>query len=351
MDNKKISVIMPVYNAEKWLEQCVASIQNNTYSNLEIICVNDGSTDNSLKVLQKIASRDERVVVVTKENEGVSKARNYAMARATGEYIMFVDADDWIEPDTCEKAIAAITRYNADIVMWSYISETESRSSAKVILPQDTYFDKAALRTKIHRRFIGAMGEELSHPELVDSLCPVWGKLYRRSIIEKDHTQFVDLKEIGTYEDGFFNLEVFGNADSAVYLAEYLYHYRRSTTESVTSGYRDRLFDQWQNLFRRMDSYISENQLPQEYRVALNNRIALSILGLGLNTVAAEKSMVWKIAQIRRILSQPQYRAAYRSLDYSYFPIHWKLFYGCARMRFSFGVYVLLNAVNYIISK
>lgn len=351
MENVKISVIIPVYNAESWIEKCINSIQNSTYDNLEIICINDGSTDNSLEVLQRIANRDDRVIVETKENEGVSRARNYGMARSTGEYLMFVDADDWIEPDTCEKAVAAMFRYNADIVMWSYISETESRSSAKVMFPRETFFDKQLLRTKLHRRFIGVMGEELAHPELADSLCPVWGKLYRRSVIEKGCIRFVDLEEIGTYEDGLFNLEVFGNAVSAVYLAEYLYHYRRGTTESVTSGYRDGLYAQWQNLFRKMDSYISGNHLPQEYKDALNNRIALSILGLGLNTVSAEKTVTWKITEIRRIISQPQYRAAYQSLDYSYFPMHWKLFYGFARMRFSFGVYVLLKAVNYIISK
>lgn len=262
-----ISVIIPVYNAEQYLMQCLDSVVNQTYPNLEIICVNDGSEDSSLTILQQYAHKDARVRILEKKNAGVSGARNDGLACAQGSHIMFVDADDWIEPETCEKAIHGMFAYDADIVMWSYISETENRSSQKVIFSQTTVFEKEEVRTKLHRRFIGAIGEELTHPELVDSLCPVWGKLYKRSLIEKSGAKFVDLAEIGSYEDGFFNLEVFGEANKAVYLAEYAYHYRRDTSTSVTSGYNPRLFSQWQRLYDRMESYIQANHLGKTYQI------------------------------------------------------------------------------------
>ena len=180
-----VSVIIPVYNVERYLAQCLDSVINQTYPNLEIICVNDGSGDGSPDILRRYADEDARIQVIDKANGGVSRARNDALDCARGEYIMFVDSDDWVEPDACENAVNAMREYDADIVMWSYVSETENRSSRKVIFPETTVFEKEEVRAKLHRRFVGAMGEELSHPELVDSLCPVWGKLYRRSLIQK----------------------------------------------------------------------------------------------------------------------------------------------------------------------
>ena len=324
-----VSVIIPVYNVERYLAQCLDSVINQTYPNLEIICVNDGSRDGSPDILRRYADEDARIQVIDKANGGVSQARNAALDCACGEYIMFVDSDDWVEPDACENAVNAMREYD----------------------PETTVFEKEEVRAKLHRRFVGAMGEELSHPELVDSLCPVWGKLYRRSLIQKSGARFVDLAEIGSYEDGFFNLEVFGKADRVVYLAAYLYHYRRDGSSSVTSGYNPRLYDQWQTLYDRMEAIIRSNQLGSEYEAALNNRIALGILGLGLNITVSTQSMGKKVKDIHRIIRQERYRKAYKNLPLNYFPIHWKLFYGCARHGFAFGVYVLLTVIQRIISR
>lgn len=344
-----VSIIVPVYNAGKYLEKCLDSLLGQTYQNLEILCVNDGSRDNSLDILQDYSKRDSRIHLINKENAGVSQARNVALQEATGDYILFVDADDWVDADTCEEVVACAVSEQANIVMWSYCSETNSRSSRKEIFPEKRIFTDNEVKMQLHRRFVGVLKEELTHPELADALCPVWGKLYRKELL--DGIEFIDLRKIGTYEDGFFNLEVFGKAAKVVYLPEYYYHYRRSTTESVTSGYRQELFAQWQNLFAQMSRYIEENHLPVQYQEALQNRIALSIQGLGLNIVSADKSETWMIREIRSIISRPEYREAYRNLDYTYFPIHWKLFYGCARFGCAMGVYVLLRVIHNIISK
>lgn len=344
-----VSIIVPVYNAGKYLEKCLDSLLGQTYQNLEILCVNDGSRDNSLDILQEYSRRDSRIHLINKENAGVSQARNDALKRASGDYVMFVDADDWVDAETCEKVVASAVSEQADIIMWSYCSETNSRSSRKEIFPEKRIFTDSEVKMQLHRRFMGVLKEELAHPELADALCPVWGKLYWKSLLEG--IKFIDLHTIGTYEDGFFNLEAFGKATKVVYLPEYFYHYRRSTTESVTSGYRKELFSQWQNLFAQMSRYIDKNRLPEQYREALRNRIALSIQGLGLNIVSADKTGTWMIREIRSIISLPEYKEAYRNLDYTYFPIHWKLFYSCARFGCAVGVYVLLKVILKIISK
>lgn len=344
-----ISIIIPVYKAESYLSKCLDSICGQTYPNLEIICVNDSSPDNSLNILHDYSKRDSRIYVIDKENEGVSSARNAGLAAASGEYIMFVDADDWIDLDICQIAVDAVKKYHADVVLWSYVSENKESQSFKTLFSGDKEFSEDECRQLLHRRFVGICGEELAHPELADSLCPVWGKLYKREVMQRSGARFVDLSEIGTYEDGLFNLEVFGEVKKAVYLDKCFYHYRRDNTGSATSGYNQYLFDRWQNLYQRMAEYITANNLPLIYEEALQNRRALGILGLGLNVLNADVSATRKIKMIKEIITQPKYRQAYSNLCMRYFPPHWKLFYYSAAKGCAVSVFVLISIIRKII--
>ncbi len=117
MDQPLITVIIPVYNMELYLERCLDSVLNNTYRNLEVICVDDGSKDCSLEILRRYEAADSRIVLITKENGGVSSARNAGLDRMTGEYVTFVDPDDFVHPQYIEILYYAITKTNADLVM------------------------------------------------------------------------------------------------------------------------------------------------------------------------------------------------------------------------------------------
>lgn len=348
--NALISIVIPIYNAERFLPKCLDSILDQTYTNLEVICVNDSSPDNSLEVLNKYAEKDSRIRMVDKENEGVSAARNAGLSVASGEYVMFVDADDWIDPKTCQTAVDAMTEYQVDVVLWSYVSENHGNQSFKKLFNGDMVFEEEICKQRLHRRFVGIVDDELAHPELADALCPVWGKLYKWEVIQKSGARFVDLSEIGTYEDGLFNLEVFGEVKKAVYLDKCFYHYRRDNTGSATSKYNPNLFNQWQNLYYRMREYITERNLPDVYMQALQNRRALGMLGLGLNILSADSSIFRKLHLIRAILKDERYICAYRNLDFQFFPIHWKVFYGLAKYKISVGVCTLLKVIQKIIS-
>ncbi len=347
--NALISIVIPVYNAEKYLPKCLDSILDQTYSNLEVICVNDSSPDNSLEVLNRYAEKDSRFHVIDKENEGVSAARNAGLSEAFGEYVMFVDADDWIDAETCQIAVNAMTDYQADVILWSYVSENHGNQSFKKLFDGDTVFEEEMCKQRLHRRFVGIAGDELAHPELADALCPVWGKLYKREVIQKSGATFVDLSEIGTYEDGLFNLEVFGEVKKAVYLDRCMYHYRRDNIGSTTSKYNPHLFNRWQNLYNRIEEYIKNKNYPVLYDQALQNRRALGLLGLGLNIVEADFSAIKKVQLIQQILTDERYEAAYRKLDFHYFPIHWKVFYICAKYKLSVGIFIQLKVIISII--
>ena len=347
MDNPLISIIIPVYNTERYLSQCLDSVIGQTYDNLEIICVNDGSMDDSLRVLEQYVQQDSRIKLISQANSGASVARNKALNIALGEYIMFVDSDDWIELDTCEKAIVAIEKYDADVVMWDYIREFSDMSKPKSIFRENVIFENEELK-KIHRRFIGIVGEELKKPENADALSTIWCKLYKRKYIYSNNIRFYDIRKIGTYEDGLFNLDVFGKIDRAVYINEYLYHYRKDNESSVTRKYKFDLQAKHENLHQYMQEYIISHNLGGSYKIALNNRIAFELVAYGLNILQLSNR---RLRAIKDVITNIYYKQAYYKLEYKYMPIHWKLFYGCAKRGCAVGVFVLLWCINKIIRR
>ena len=314
----RVSIVVPVYNVERYLRQCLDSLVNQTYQNVEIICVDDGSTDASSEILTEYALKNSRVRVIRQKNSGLSAARNVGFSFATGEYVMYVDSDDWIDVRTCEKAVFKAEEHAADLVMWPYIREFSDHSAPKAIFSEEKTFHAAECR-ELQRRMIGLLGTELAHPENADALCTVWGKLYLRELIAQNDIHFTDLQRIGTYEDGLFNLHYLAHVKNATYIPDYLSHYRKNS--GMTSKYRKELAAQWKNLFSDMRSYIELEKCGDDFDAALNNRISLSIIGLGLNALALPNREA--LREIRDILSEKEYRAAIKTLPMRYFPPHW----------------------------
>ena len=338
-----VSIIVPVYNVERYLRQCLDSLVNQTYQNIEIICVDDGSTDASSEILTEYALKNSKVRVIRQENSGLSVARNVGFSFATGKYVMYVDSDDWIDVCTCEKAVFKAEEHAADLVMWPYIREFPNRSAPKVIFLEEKTFHAAECR-ELQRRMVGLLGTELAHPENADALCTVWGKLYLRELIAQNDIHFTDLQRIGTYEDGLFNLHYLAHVKNATYIPDYLSHYRKNS--GMTSKYRKELAAQWKNLFSDMRSYIELGKCGDDFDAALNNRISLSIIGLGLNALALPNREA--LREIRDILSEKEYRAAIKTLPMRYFPPHWWTFFACCKLNFASGVFLLLKCMERI---
>ena len=347
--SKTISVIIPAYNAERFLGESLDSVLAQTYTELEIIVVNDASSDGTAAVIERYAARDRRVRAVHKSvNEGVSYARNDALDLATGEYLLFVDSDDWIEPDTCQRAVESLQTHGADLVLWSYIREVGADSRPKRIFEGDQIFGEDTVREKLYRRMAGAYGEELAQPENADALCTIWGKLYRRKLIEENHIRFPDIRKTGTYEDGLFNLEVMRHVRSAVYLDDYLYHYRRSLDNSLSTYYKADLPQKWKYMFHLIRSHIQRNEPGEDFSRALSNRIALSLISLGINEAENRAGARAVVRGLRSILRDEEYRSAVRELDLSPMPIHWKGYFLCARLGCAWGLYALLLVIQKI---
>ena len=181
-----ISVIIPVYNTEPYLEKCVRSVLSNTYRDLEVICVNDGSTDQSLSILQHLSEEDRRIRIIDQENQGISCARNAGLRETSGEYIAFIDSDDWVHPSYFQSLLECMDHKKADIAICGCFILQGG---------EDAYAEKASALP-----FRQLSGETFFKNYYARHMC--WGRLYRRRVIEG----LWFTPEILLGEDTLFNL-------------------------------------------------------------------------------------------------------------------------------------------------
>jgi glycosyltransferase involved in cell wall biosynthesis len=210
--NNLISVIIPVYNVEKYLDGCLDSICNQSYTNLEIILINDGSTDNSKDICEQFAKKDPRIIIVDQDNSGSSIARNTGLERASGEIISFVDSDDYIEKVMLEKMLRLMIEHNLDIV------EIERND----IINKKIFDNKFVIQDQVTaiQRIITSTSFQ------------VWKRIYRKSLIE-------DMRFIPNiiHQDVFFTIDVLNRISSIGYLNSPLYIYNRESAGIIRSKY------------------------------------------------------------------------------------------------------------------
>lgn len=217
--NEKVSIIVPIYNAEKYLEECIASITDQTYKNLQIILVNDGSKDKSWKICQELEKSDDRITALTQKNSGVSVARNKGMNISTGRWVMFVDPDDVVDVNIVERLINKVDE-GTDIVACSCYGFNEKEKIVAHFFKSDRIFknNKNDLYLQL---FDSNYGQSTT---AFTAIGVPWGKIYRREFIEKNSLRF-DPK-LRRMQDNVFNMYAFNMSRKIYYLDEPLYFYR-----------------------------------------------------------------------------------------------------------------------------
>ena len=246
--NKQISIIMPVYNAEKYLNRSIESIMNQTYNNIEIILVNDGSTDNSLEICTSYQEKDKRIKLINQENKGVSFARNKGIDEATGDYIMFIDSDDYIEKNMIEDMVAKITKDDIDLVI-SGIKMNYIRKG------QVVGEEKYQLKDKMYSI------EEMLNDILIDidliCICGPCCKLYKTEILKNSKIKFTNEFTMG--EDTWYNLDyIDACTGKVVTMSNIYYNYMRENPNSLFTKYYDdyikiteKVYNKFLNLLER----------------------------------------------------------------------------------------------------
>lgn len=341
-----VSVIVPVYNVSPYLAQCIDSVLGQTFSDLELLLIDDGSTDESPEICDDYAKRDDRVRVVHQPNVGLSAARNTGIGIARSEYVTFLDSDDWLDLDTLSKSHEAAQRCDADVVMWPYVREYKNFSLPKRVFDfRERVFHEGETRHFLTRRMVGPLGAELAEPDQADTLVTAAAKLYRKDLLDASSTVFVDTSLIGT-EDALFNLHVLTNARTVVYLNQFMYHYRRDNPTSLTTLHKPQLPTQWEALHSLMRQHIVEHDLGDDFEQALRNRVTLSIIGLGLNALRADAGARSKIGELGRLLAMDGYRAAITTLETRWLPAHWRTFFMAARGQHALIVYAALRSIE-----
>ncbi|MBZ2165915.1 glycosyltransferase [Methanobacterium spitsbergense] len=228
----KVSVIVPVYNVEKYLRQCLESILNQTLIEIEIICVNDGSTDKSSQILEEYAEKYKQITVINQENKGIGLSRNAGMECATGEYIGFVDSDDWIDEKMYETMYINAKSHNSDIVMCLTHLFDDAIQEYK---PSDPYFalnlfnesfDNTVFDHKLIKGFFG-----------VNVTC--WNKIYRSKFLNVIEAKFPKID----FEDNIFFYKTYLNAKKISLVRKFLYNYRINRQGSFIDAKNERFFD------------------------------------------------------------------------------------------------------------
>lgn len=217
MSNIKVSVVIPVYNVEKYLAQCLDSVVKQTLKDIEIICINDGSTDRSLDILNEFAGKDARIKIINKEHVGLSAGRNKGLELAQGEYVSFIDSDDWVNENFLEALYNAAKKYNSDIASGSIVRVTGNRKRNKLIYKKEEFTKDTDKKNELTN---------------IPIYSYVWNKIYKREILIANNIKFPDGR---VYEDVIWSIKAVYYADGVVTVPEATYYYRKNPTSIMSS--------------------------------------------------------------------------------------------------------------------
>lgn len=292
MENELISIIVPIYNVENYLRQCLDSLINQTYKNLEIIVINDGSTDNSGIICQEYAQKDNRIIYIEKENGGQSEARNMGLDRMTGTYVTFVDSDDWVEPNYVEVLYKKLLEYCADIAVGNYYSYNEQEGIFYFHIFGNSYYEKVYDNVSIFENFY-----ESEHMKNFALIC-VGGKLYKSDL-------FRELRfEVGKLgEDGYLNQKIYLLAEKTIYLNAGLYAYRQregSSSRSWTEKWMHALVDAMSERITLLTSL----GYPLEKHLVVYRKMLDSALSNGQASGLSDTNTYKELAAKKVVLSQ-----------------------------------------------
>ena len=211
-----LSVLIPCYNTEKYLHQCLDSVVNQTLRDLEIICINDGSTDSTSDILHEYAARDPRIKIIEKENSGYGDSMNRGLAAAGGEYIGIIESDDWADADMFEHLYTAAKKHNCDLVKSNFYDYYRGVSTLNEIIPQE---------------YVGQVLVPRQNLSVMKHIAYIWAGIYRRAWLEKCNIRFLATPG-ASFQDNSFGFKLLACAERAFFMQESWLHYRKDNNDS-----------------------------------------------------------------------------------------------------------------------
>lgn len=350
-----ISIIIPVYNVEKYLEQCLKSVITEENSGkIEILVIDDGSTDGSGKIADFFAEKNSFIQVIHQENKGVAAARNTGMDLARGEWLYFIDSDDWVAEGAISKLLQRCAESSdSDIILldvwknvgnkeygWEHFtcetvwsSKTEIRALQRGVL----YFPSAGRMTRV-------------------PLAAPWDKMYRKEFLTEKGIHF--LPELKVLDDMIFNMEAFGEAAKISYYKDKIYHYRL-VSDSITNSYKKDRVEQDQKVWKYLDNYINKivksdewkQEEKEEFLQAYYCRIIKSFsICCRLSFFNSQNRLGFgdKIKYVKKVLKTEHYKKAFYNVKLKNAEWKLKVMICMGRCRFGIGIYLLHMAQNFL---
>lgn len=305
----KLSVIIPVYNVENYLMQCVDSVLQQTYTNLEVILVNDGSTDGSASICNALAETDHRIVVIHQDNAGVSAARNAGIRKATGDYLTFVDSDDWIEREMYKTMLETAQAHgNPDVVMCDFMNVLGKEKLKIGSHLQAGIYQKKEIIKEIYPTLL--VTEDFGRIPIV-SACTC---MFRTELFNK-YLLFFD-EELRYSEDYLFMAAVMINAESYYYLKDFYFYNYRQIEESRSKKYQPTWWENLLNLNRKLKSLLSNNKEYNFERQVKLQLIHSVLLVSGSILAHIDISKKEKIELHQKLLNNASVKKAFENIQF-----------------------------------
>ena len=349
----KISIVIPVYNVEKYITQCLESVQKQTFKDFEVIIIDDGSPDESYKIYQRYADNDCRFKIVKKQNAGVSEARNTGIEEATGDFVMFIDSDDWMEETACEVLYNEALKNQADLIVAdAYTVEGNVRKRIRVFKDPFVTSDRKFIRD-YQRSCLGYAYNPMPVDKYnVTGIGSPWNKLFRRSVIVEHCLRF-DPYVKGIFDDNLFTMHFLSVAGRVSYVPEPVYDYR-IVSQSLTQSYKANTLDISRRIFERIEEFISEQEDPDFFKKAYYMYV--------IRRFSAELNVYYfagknpaplrqRLSEMKRILRTEPYRAALQNVEGKLLMPQHKFIYCPAKIGCSFGVWLALVSRRWVKEK
>lgn len=295
--NDLISVIVPVFNDEKYLKECIESIIKQTYENLQIILIDDGSRDKSGKICDMYAEKDKRIEVIHKENGGVSSARNVGLDNARGEWVTFIDADDWVEEDFLKLMLEKATKEKADVVLCEY-----NRRIEKNIERVELTAKEEIINSEKHL-------QNALNPQTGCGYCTM--KLIKKSIIKDKFDE-----NLKAAEDALFSIRLSNKINKEVILRKALYNYRMNS-ESAVKRYDEEYPKKYLKAIKKIKEYLEEQHSNKEAIQNYYNFVAYHVMLIAVNyCYHPENKQKHKLSILKKVCKQTDFKEGIEKSNY-----------------------------------
>lgn len=339
MNESLVTIVVPIYNVENYLDRCINSIVNQTYSKLEIILVDDGSPDECPRICDEWATKDCRVIVIHKKNAGLGLARNSGLKIATGDYIFFIDSDDYLELETVENCVKRIKEDNSDLVMYGVVNESSEGILSKQIpcVEKDLYN-----RKEIIDYFLpNLIASDTITGKKASLGMSAWRFMYSMQIINEAKWSFVSEREIIS-EDYYSLLDLFSFVNKVSIIKEGYYHYWVNTS-SLSRSYKEDRYRKICDCHEAMIKLARDRDYPEEIISAINSQILGNYIGALKMIMYSNFGFHKTIREYNKIIKDEYFKKYIKTIEVNKENATRRILIENMRLGFTYIVYLIIK--------